>query len=64
MEKEYTLEEMRQLCSDYICYTQGIEFDTTRYWDKWQIFSMFRKIQGEQNEQVCNFRQNEQKTKT
>ena len=66
MEKEYTLEEIRQYCSNYIQNHYGKSMDNTSWWDKWQLYSFYKEIKQKEikNEQVCNFGQNEQETKT
>ena len=64
MEKEYTLDEAREYCSEYICKHYGKQYDNTAWWDKWQVFNTLRMIQQKeiQNGQVRYFRQNEQET--
>lgn len=66
MKKEYTLEEARQYCSEYIRKHYGEQYDNTAWWDKWQVFNTLRVIQQKEieNEQICHLRQNEQETKT
>ena len=64
MDKEYTLDEARKYCSEYICKHYGDQYDNTAWWDKWQVFNTLRMIQQKeiQNGQVRYFRQNEQET--
>ena len=58
--KEYTLEEMRKFCSNYIIQHYGKAMDSTPWWDKWRIIGTFKALKEEvKNEQICNFGQNE-----
>ena len=67
--KEYTLEEMREFCSNYIIQHYGKLMDSTPWWDKWQIIGTFKGLQEANKEKVIyeteiyNFGQNEQKSK-
>lgn len=65
MDREYTLEEMREYCAEYIRKHYGDQYDNTPWWDKWQIINTFNKIKQKEKEygQVHYFRQNEQETK-
>ena len=66
MDKEYTLEEMRQYCAEHIRKHYGDQYDNTPWCDKWQIISYFKHLKQKEIEdgQVRYFRQNEQETKT
>ena len=66
IDREYSLEEMRQYCSEYIQKHFGVQYDGTLWWDKWRIIRTFRELKEKEEEygQVRYFRQNEQKTKT
>ena len=61
LEKDYTLDEARQYCSEYIRKHFGDQYDNTPWWDKWQIYNTLKKFKQKEkeNEQVCYFRQNE-----
>lgn len=50
MDKEYTLEEMRQYCAEYIRKHYGDQYDNTPWWDKWQIINTFNKIKQKEIE--------------
>ena len=66
LEEDYTLEEARQYCSEYIRRHFGDQYDNTPWWDKWQIYNTLKKFKQKEieNGQVRYFRQNEQKTET
>ena len=66
LEEDYTLDEARQYCSEYIRRHFGDQYDNTPWWDKWQIYNTLKKFKQKEIEdgQVRYFRQNEQETKT
>jgi hypothetical protein len=66
LEEDYTLDEARQYCSEYIRKHFGDQYDNTPWWDKWQIYNTLKKFKQKEIEdgQVRYFRQNEQETKT
>lgn len=55
MDKEYTLEDIRKFCSDFIRKHLGEEYDVTPWMDKLRLYSLYLSIKDYEKRQMMSF---------
>lgn len=55
MDKEYTLEEIRKFCSDFIRKHLGEEYDATPWMDKLRLYGLYLSIKDYEKRQMMSF---------